>query len=65
MKRDDAAYPVQFRSGTEECPALVKHRFVTQVSRGELIRGDCYATRNAFPRDQESDLIVMIKMLPC
>lgn len=28
MKKADAPYPVQLRSTTEECRALVKHRFL-------------------------------------
>lgn len=28
MKRADAPYPVQLRSPTEECPAMIKHRFI-------------------------------------
>jgi ATP-dependent DNA ligase len=29
MKKADSLYPIQLRSGTEECRAMVKHRFVT------------------------------------
>ena len=29
MKKADALYPIQLRSGTEECRAMVKHRFVS------------------------------------
>jgi hypothetical protein len=28
MKRGNAPYPVQLRSDTEECRAVIKHRFV-------------------------------------
>lgn len=28
MKRADAPYPVQLRSPTKECPAMIKHRFI-------------------------------------